>query len=252
MAKIGSIETFDGDDFVSYQERLESYFLANDIGLILSNEHDANHANEVLKADKMKVAYMISLIGKDTYTTLKDICLPSKPTEKTFAELCNLLTDCYKPSVTVLLVAESYKFHKAKQEFDESVTMYANRLRRLAANCQFKGFLDRALRDRFVCGIRNQNTLNSLLSKDLSFQDCLAKALAVESADKEARNLTPTEYGHNVPTNSTRVKNKCFKCGSERHFANHCHLNNSGKKPNHKECFAWRNDEMRGHGKSEY
>ena len=68
-----------------------------------------------------------------------------------------IINNLYKPSV--LIVAEAYKFHQVKQEVGESVSMYANRLRRLAVNCQFDRFLQRALRDQFVRGIRNGNSL---------------------------------------------------------------------------------------------
>ena len=256
MAKIGSLEAFDGDDFEPYQERLESYFLANDIGLVTTDEKDKNYDADVLQADKKKVAHMISLMGKEAYTVLKDLCLPAKPKDKTFDELCKLLTDYYKPSL--LIVAESYKFHQARQELGESVSIYANRLRRLAANCQFNDFLDRALRDKFVCGIRDQSTLKRLLSKDLSFQKCLEQALADESADKETRNLTnSSETVHYVPSAKKKGQggqSKCFRCGSDKHHANKCHLKDSGQictyceKPNHTatECFKKKNDERKG------
>ena len=68
-----------------------------------------------------------------TYDILKDLCLPDKPANKNFTDLCKLLRDYYKPSV--LIVAEAYKFHQAKQEVGESVSEFANRLRRLSVNC---------------------------------------------------------------------------------------------------------------------
>ena len=101
-----------------------------------------------MKVDRKKVAYAIAVMGKLTYNTLKDLCLPGKPTNKSFEEVCKLLKDYFKPSV--LIVAETYKFHQAKQESGESVPMYANHLRRLSANCHYES---RVLRDQFVCGI---------------------------------------------------------------------------------------------------
>jgi len=32
MTAIGALEAFDADDFETYQERLEAYFLANNVG----------------------------------------------------------------------------------------------------------------------------------------------------------------------------------------------------------------------------
>ena len=91
MAFIGALEAFDGNDFEPYQEHLESYFLANDIGVI----EDENNEQQKIKADKKKVAYAIAVMGKATYNILKDLCLPAKPTDKQFEEICQLLKVYY-------------------------------------------------------------------------------------------------------------------------------------------------------------
>ena len=64
-----SFEPFDGGSYIDYSERLESYFLAHDIGI---TEEGAN-AQALLKADRKKVAFTISMLGKKTYSTLKDL-----------------------------------------------------------------------------------------------------------------------------------------------------------------------------------
>jgi hypothetical protein len=250
MSFIGVLEAFDGNDFESYQERLEAYFTANDIGQVT----DENDETQKKNADKKKVAHAIAVMGKSTYDTLKDLCLPSKPTEKSFDETCKLLKDYYKPSV--LIVAEAYKFHQAKQEVGESVSMYANRLRRLSVNCQYEGFLQRALRDQFVCGIRNNNSLKKLLSQDKNFDECLNIAIADEAADKESKSLTSSESVYYLKNKKKGNRPKCFRCGSESHFADKCSLKDSGMtcgychKSNHstKECFKKKNDEKRRRG----
>ena len=251
---IGVLEPFSGNDFEPYQERLEAYFIANDIGQC---EDDAEEAVK-LKADKKKVAHTIAVIGKATYDTLKDLCLPNKPTEKSFDEICRLLTEYYRPSV--LVVAEAYKFHQAKQEAGESVSVFANRLRRLSTNCKFDLFLQRALRDQFVCGIRNGNSLKKLLSQDKDFDACLNIAIADEAAEKECKSLNSLDSinytnarNNRNSRNKTGNKPKCFCCGSETHFADKCPMKDTGikcnycNKSNHltKECFKRKNDEYR-------
>ena len=119
-------------------------------------------------------------------------------------------------------MAEAYKFHQAKQESGESVSMYAGRLRRLSANCHHEIFLSRLLRDQFVCGIRNTDTLKKLLPQDSTFKECLDKALADEAADKESRDLATSmesvhftkKYNQKSKSNKT---SKCYRCGSEGH-----------------------------------
>ena len=118
-----------------------------------------------LKADKKKVAHSVAVIGK-IY-----VCQNLRRRVST-KYVARLLTEYYKP---VLVVTEAYKFHQAKQEVGESVSVFANRLRRLSTNCKLDLFLQRALRDLFVCGIRNGNSVKKLLSQDKEFGDCLER-----------------------------------------------------------------------------
>ena len=99
---------------------------------------------------------MISVIGKKTYSILRDLCSPVNPKDKTFEQLCELLQQHFKPKR--LEVAESYRFHRCFQEDNETVSVYSARLRHLASTCNFGEFLNRCLRDQFVCGIRNPAT----------------------------------------------------------------------------------------------
>ena len=65
--------------------------------------------------------------------------------------------------------------------------MYSARLRHLASSCNFGKFLNRSLRHRFVCGIRNPATRKNLffLSEDRTFQQAMQVAIADEIAAKE-------------------------------------------------------------------
>ena len=63
------------------------------------------------------------------------------------------------------LVVEQYHFHKRDQAGGESIAAYIAELRRLAAKCVFAGYLDEALRGRFVCGVRGEAILKRLLSE---------------------------------------------------------------------------------------
>lgn len=61
----------------------------------------AAEASEVVKreADKKEVAVSISLIGKQAYSTLKDLSLPDFPAQKTYDQLREILKGYYKPKV---------------------------------------------------------------------------------------------------------------------------------------------------------
>ena len=98
-------EPFDGGNFIEYSERLEAYFLAHDIGIVAPNAS----REEKRTADHKKVAFTISLLGKKTYSTLKDLCLPDNPTDKSYEQLTQLLKDHFKPKS--LVVAETCRFY---------------------------------------------------------------------------------------------------------------------------------------------
>ena len=165
--------------FTAYSERLEEHFIASSIG-----KCPADATQEVLgAADKKKVAVFISIIGNKSYATLRDLCSPDSPKEKSFSELCEMLRTHYKPKR--LVVAETYRFHRCIQEENENVSDYSARLRHYAATCDFGQFLNRSLRDQFICGIRNSATRKKLLNEDRTFQDVLKVAIADEVASKE-------------------------------------------------------------------
>ena len=105
------------ETFTVYSERLDQFFVANNIG-----SYPASASEEVIAAaEKKKVAVMISVIGKKTYGVLRDLCSPVNPRDKTFEQLSELLQQHFKPKR--LEVAESYRFHRCFQEENESVCL---------------------------------------------------------------------------------------------------------------------------------
>ena len=89
-ATYGSIGEFDSarEDWVSYTERLEQYFTANDI--------------KAEEEDKRR-AILLSVCGASTYQLIRNLVSPSKPTDKTFAQLVKLVQDHHQspPSAIV-------------------------------------------------------------------------------------------------------------------------------------------------------
>ena len=204
----GTLEPFDGADFTDYSERLNAYFIAHNIGQVAADASEAAKR----EADKKKVAVTISLIGKTAYSTLKDLCLPDLPADKTYDQLTQILKDYYKPKV--LEVAETYRFHHTVQSETESVAEYANKLKRLAVNCNFGPYLTRALRDQFVGGVRSPTTNyynKKLLLEDGTFDQALKVTQADELAEKQSKLLrgnSDTSGAGMLPLNA--VHNKFF------------------------------------------
>ena len=88
---------------------------------------------------------------------------PAKPKEKIFAQLTEALKKHYEP--TRIVIAERFYFHHRSQQPGESIAQYIAELRQLATHYQFAGYLDEALRDHFVCGIRSEAIQRSLLTE---------------------------------------------------------------------------------------
>ena len=77
---IGSIPEYKIDqDWDTYQERFGEYFKANQL------------------PEDRKVSVLITLIGEEAYKTLKNLCTPTAPAEKTYKELCDILSKQFSP-----------------------------------------------------------------------------------------------------------------------------------------------------------
>ena len=72
----------------------------------------------------------------------------------------------------------------------------------MATHCQFAGYLDEALRDRFLCGIRSEAIQRSLLmEKDLTLARAIEVAQGTEAAENKMKNLK----GHSADSPMQRI-----------------------------------------------
>ena len=109
-----------------------------------------------------------------------------RPKDKTYDQLTEKLKMHYNPKL--ITMTERAKFYMRNQKTDESVNDYVAELRRLAATCDFEGFLDQALRDWFVCGMNDKSTQTKLMAvTKLTFQKAVDEALASEAARREMK-----------------------------------------------------------------
>ena len=71
--------------------------------------------------------------------------------------------------------------------------MYVAELRRLAEHCNYRDSLNDMLRVRLVCGVNDQRVQRRLLAEaDLTFQKAYDIAIAMEAAERNARELQGT------------------------------------------------------------
>ena len=130
-------------------------------------------------------------MGKETYSLLSNLVAPAKPASKSYGELVAVLKAHLKPKV--LVIAERFRFHQRRQRENETVAQYMAELRKLADKCQFqfKDYLEEALRDRFVCGLREELVQRKLLTLEdpVTLQKVYETAQSMEAAQARACEL---------------------------------------------------------------
>lgn len=180
MALIGEIPRFYncGDDWMVFTERLEQFFEINEV------------------ADEKKRAILLTSISDDVYKTLRDVCHPVLPKNKTFDELCALLNKQFVKKTSVF--RERVTFYNAKQMKDESIASWFARIKKLSVDCKFGDRFNDILLDRFISGLRSSVILERLCEEDedkLTLQSAVEIAITKESAVKEDHDDDDDEDG---------------------------------------------------------
>ena len=201
-AYLGTISEFSStqESWTAYVERLVQYLAANKI-------EDPDQQRAVL----------LSVCGPATYRLIRNLVSPKKPQEFKFAEIVEIVQKHHDPKPSVIV--QRYRFNSRNRRAGESVATYIAELRHLSEHCEFGSTLNQMLRDRLVCGVEEPKIQRRLLAEpDLTFDKAFELALALESADKNAKDLQPTAS----PTvNRVQHKKICHRCG-DKHSAADC------------------------------
>ena len=204
-ATFGHIQEFRPDDesISAYLERLQLFF----------------EANSVVEAKQVPV--LLSVLGAKNYALLRSLLASALPKDKSYAELVWTLKRHFEPKP--LIIAERFYFHRRNQNMGESVADYVAELRRLSIKCEFGDFLDEALRDRFVCGLRSETIQKRLLAEhDLTFVRAVEIAQGAEMADRNAKALKGTEVAVQKFFTPEKSIPPCHHCGRTNHEAKAC------------------------------
>eukprot|EP00731_Ephydatia_muelleri_P018557 Em0011g597a len=192
-AAVGKIGEFDSatEDWASYLERLQCYLLANGV------------------EDDKKRDTFLSCVGRETFGLLRALVAPAKLTEETFQELTAALTAHLTPKP--LVIAERFRFHKREQKEEEPIRVYAASLQKLAEHCEFGAGLADTLRDRLVCGMKNEKVQRRLLTmKNLTYATALEEAEMAERAARDAAQFH--ESGPIVEVHQVPKTECCYRC----------------------------------------
>jgi len=131
------------------------FFMANNI----VEEQGEGNEEANLAVQKRKRAIFLIEIGPEAYSTLRNLLAPAKPRDTPFAGIVEALEKHYNPAL--LEIAESFHFGT---HYPSAISLW--HLKKLSIHCNYEEFLNRALRDRFVCGLNNSKIQNKLLNTE--------------------------------------------------------------------------------------
>ncbi|PAA68677.1 hypothetical protein BOX15_Mlig034486g1 [Macrostomum lignano] len=216
LCSIGPFEP-ENEDWLQYKERVEQVFIASDI-----------------ESEDKKRAVFLSVCGKETFKLICSLLAPRKPSETSYADICQKLKEHWKPEPSEIV--QRFHFYQRVRASTESVADFLASLRRLAVDCKFGNSLESMLRDRLVLGIQDDRIQRRLLSEpELDLEKALKIAQAVELAEKgctvvrssqevagPAAAASVDRVDQAKATGSGRAPQKCFRCLSTRHLADKC------------------------------
>ncbi|KRY20467.1 Transposon Tf2-9 polyprotein [Trichinella patagoniensis] len=117
--------------------------------------------------------------------------------ERSFDEIISVLNDHFVPQPPEIV--NRHIFYQRKQQPGETVAEFIADLRRLAQGCNFVD-LETMLRDRLVCGLRDEAVQLRLFAKKvLTFQMAQEEALSAEAACKHACEVRAVNVDSSVP-----------------------------------------------------
>ena len=218
MALIGKIDEFQEgkEEWPQYIERLNLYFIANEI-----------------TSEAKKQATLLTVIGASSYKLLRNLVSPAKPADKKYEELVTAMNNHHCPVPSEIV--QRCKFNSRFRMENESIADFMASLRSLAEFCNYGGTLDHMLRDRLVCGVRNDRIQRRLLAeKELTLSKAVDIASSIEMAANNVRDLQAAqatrENVHKIAPSQQHHFSKakaCFRCGNVGHTPDRCRFRDS-------------------------
>ena len=212
MASLGRLPEFSGSaaEWEEFTEQLLFYFTAN----------------SVTDEDKQR-AILLSACEITTYKLLKTLVAPAEPTSKSFSDLVKLAQEHHNPKPSAIM--RRFRFNTCMRQEGESITAYVTRLRDLASHCEYGDSAKELIRDRLVCGVRDDTLQHALLAiAKLTFDRAFELALLHESAAQNACVLhdssgtapvhfaDPSGPSKDAPSGKSR-----YRCGGN-HYTKDC------------------------------
>ncbi|KAM7286060.1 uncharacterized protein ISCGN_032945 [Ixodes scapularis] len=174
VGRIGEYRLGTNASWDEYVERLEIFCAANKI-----------------TTDEQKRAVLLSCCGEDTYGLIVTLVKPARPTAASYDDIKGAVRKHMHPRPSELYAR--FLFYRRNQAQGEAASEYVTALRKLAEDCGFGDKqlpLDVMMRDRFVCGIKNEAVQQRLLAeRDLTFEVAYDMTLTAEVTEKQQRDI---------------------------------------------------------------
>lgn len=180
---IGTLENFvPSADFDDYLERAENFFELNEI-----------------TDTTFKRKLIVHFIGLPALKKLQQLLYPQTHKDVTYEVVIEKLKSYFSPKKN--RIAQSVEFFKRNQKDFEKVADFAVELQALSKHCDFGQFLDKALRDKFIAGLRNAKIQGELMNSEegTTFDQAVTKAKNLEQIDEDlVRMKTKQEYANRI------------------------------------------------------
>jgi hypothetical protein len=178
----------------SLMGQMENYILGEDFKMYLDRFNNFLELNNV-EVDAFKIQLLTHFVGPTASAKIMKTCLPKKPKEFSFQQLvakCESIFCGERNSI-----ADHYKFNVRCQKLGEAISDFALELQSLAERCDFKEFLDTALRDRFVVGLCDSEIKSRLLSeaKNDNFEKVVQMAMSMEMVARSVEVMERSSEG---------------------------------------------------------
>ena len=146
------------------------------------------------KEEIVKVKMFRYLIGHKGREILDTLTLPAETeaSPRTLAQLIKAFDEYCEPKKNETV--ERYKFFTRDQEQGETIDKYVTELRLLTARCNFGNLEDSMLKDRIVCGIKDNALRERLLRENaLDLQKCIDICRASQLSKERTKTLEKSE-----------------------------------------------------------
>ncbi|KAL1377748.1 hypothetical protein pipiens_016048 [Culex pipiens pipiens] len=232
MKLIGTLENFvPSADFDDYLERAENFFELN-----------------CITDDEFKRKLIVHFIGLPALKKLQQLLYPKTHKQSTYKEVTDKLKSYFSPQKN--RIAQSVEFFKRSQHEYEKVADFAVELQALSKHCVFEQFLDAALRDKFIAGLRNAKIQAELMNSpdNTKFDEAVTKAKNLEQIEEDQQKMKAKQHpgSRSSPREASaavreadpareapssrggprgRKDFRCYACGKKGHMARSCWSN---------------------------